>query len=153
MLLITASFGVSCTTGSATIPSGNMMNTIMPNATIRFDRNAYNSQLPQRFDIIIFYSPDDESETYAKRIIGLPGEIVNIREGKIYINEDNSPLDDSFCYPDSRSSNEFGTYHVPENSYFVLGDNRNHSLDSRHWRNSFVPFENIIGKVTSWNNP
>jgi len=126
--------------------SGAMMNTIMPNATITYDSNAYIKQPPQRFDIIVFYRPDDRSDIDVKRIIGLPGETVIIQEGKVFINDGSIPLDDSFirATPDGK---DFGPYYVPEGSYFVLGDNRDNSFDSRVWTNTFVVMEDIIGKV------
>ena len=99
---------------------------------------------PERFDIVIFKYPDDESKLFIKRVIGLPGEKVQIKDGKVYINDSEIPLDDSFVPEKPRGS--FGPYEVPENSYFVLGDNRNHSKDSRCWNStSFVTFDEIVG--------
>ena len=101
---------------------------------------------PERFDIVIFKYPDDESKLFIKRVIGLPGEKVQIKDGKVYINDSEIPLDDSFVPEKPRGS--FGPYEVPENSYFVLGDNRNHSKDSRCWKStSFVTFDEIVGKA------
>ena len=89
---------------------------------------------------------NENSHYYIKRIIGLPGEKVQIKDGKVYINDSEIPLDDSFVPEKPRGS--FGPYEVPENSYFVLGDNRNHSKDSRCWKStSFVTFDEIVGKA------
>ena len=100
---------------------------------------------PKRFDIIIFRYPDDESELYIKRIIGLPGETVEIRDGDVYIDGSKEPLDDSFTAEKTEGS--FGPYKVPDGSYFVMGDNRNSSYDSRFWENTYVRFDEILGKA------
>ena len=100
---------------------------------------------PERFDIIIFKFPDDESQLFIKRLIGLPGETVEIRDGKVYINGSDEPLDDSFV-PEVPTGN-YGPYTVPEDSYFMLGDNREYSRDSRFWKNTFVSFDEIVGKA------
>lgn len=100
---------------------------------------------PERFDIVIFKYPDDESQRFIKRVIGLPGETVEIREGKVYINGSDTPLDDSFT-PETPVGN-FGPYTVPEGCYFMLGDNRNNSRDSRMWDNPYVKKEKILGKA------
>ena len=101
---------------------------------------------PERFDIVIFKYPDDESQLFIKRIIGLPGEKVQITNGKVYINDSETPLDDSFVAEVPRGN--FGPYEVPEDSYFVMGDNRNHSRDSRYWKTSnFVTYDEIVGKA------
>ena len=78
-------------------------------------------------------------------ILGLPGETVNIVDGKVYINDSEEPLDDSFCPEVPEGS--FGPYEVPEGSYFMLGDNRNHSMDSRYWQNTFVEKDAILAQV------
>ena len=83
---------------------------------------------------------------FIKRIIGLPGEKVQIINGKVYINDSETPLDDSFVAEVPRGN--FGPYEVPEDSYFVMGDNRNHSRDSRYWKTSnFVTYDEIVGKA------
>ena len=79
---------------NAQIPSGSMENTIMPGDRIIGNRLAYTFSDPQRFDIIIFRYPDDESQLFIKRIIGLPGETVEIIDGRIYINGSDEPLED-----------------------------------------------------------
>lgn len=130
---------------NARIPSSSMENTIMVNDRVFGNRLAYVSKDPERFDIIIFKYPDDESTYFIKRIIGLPGETVNIRDGKVYINDSDTPLDDSFC-PETPVG-DYGPYEVPEDSYFVMGDNRNNSHDSRFWVNTYVTKDEILGKA------
>ena len=130
---------------NAKIPSPSMENTIMTGDRIFGNRLAYVLGDPQRFDIVIFRCPDDESQLFIKRIIGLPGETVEIIDGKVYIDGSETPLDDSFT-PETPTGN-YGPYTVPENCYFMLGDNRNNSKDSRFWQNTFVERDAILGKA------
>ena len=130
---------------NARIPSESMEKTIMTGDRVFGNRLAYMTKDPERFDIIIFKFPDDESQLFIKRLIGLPGETVEIRDGKVYINGSDEPLDDSFV-PEVPTGN-YGPYTVPENSYFMLGDNREYSRDSRFWKNTFVSFDEIVGKA------
>ena len=143
---------------NAQIPSGSMENTIMTGDRIFGFRMAYGINFdffgthvskkmkdPERYDIIIFKYPDDESQLFIKRIIGLPGETVEIRDGKIYLNGSDEPLED--VQTKETMVGSFGPYTVPENSYFVMGDNRNDSKDSRYWTNTFVTKDEILGKA------
>ena len=131
---------------NAVVPTGSMETTIPAGSRIMGLRLYYDFNEPERGDIVIFKYPDDESKLFIKRVIGLPGEKVQIKDGKVYINDSEIPLDDSFVPEKPRGS--FGPYEVPENSYFVLGDNRNHSKDSRCWKStSFVTFDEIVGKA------
>ena len=128
---------------NAKIPSESMEDTIMTGDRIFGNRLAYINKDPQRFDIVIFKYPDDETQLFIKRVIGLPGETVEIRDGKVYIDGAETPLDDSFT-PEPPQGN-WGPEVVPEGSYFMLGDNRNRSKDSRFWTNTFVKKEKILG--------
>lgn len=131
---------------NAEIISASMESTIMTDSRVIGLRLAYIVSEPQRFDIIVFKFPDDEtSYPFVKRIIGLPNEKVEIIDGKVYINDAETPLDDSFT--NEPVWGNFGPYFVPENSYFVLGDNRSNSHDSRGWTNKFVAKDKILGKV------
>ena len=82
---------------NARIPSPSMENTIMTGDQIFGNRLAYVKSDPQRYDIVIFYYPDDEKQKFIKRVIGLPGETVTLRDGKVYINDSTEPLCDDFC--------------------------------------------------------
>lgn len=134
---------------NAKVPTGSMLNTIQEGDRIIASRLAYINDDPERYDIIIFKYPDDESQYFVKRVIGLPGETVNIVNGIVYVTKTDGTtiqLDDSFvtnCVP----VGNFGPYVVPEDSYFMLGDNRNNSEDSRYWENKYVKKDKIIGKV------
>ncbi|HJC62036.1 MAG TPA: signal peptidase I [Candidatus Blautia merdavium] len=130
---------------NAKIPSESMEDTIMTGDRIFGNRLAYLFSDPQRYDIVIFKYPDDETQLYIKRVIGLPGETVEIRDGKVYIDGSETPLDDSFT-PETPVGN-YGPYTVPEGCYFMLGDNRNYSKDSRFWQNPYVEKEKILGKA------
>lgn len=123
----------------------SMEQTIMTGDRVFGNRLAYKTKDPERFDIVIFKYPDDPSQLFVKRVIGLPGETVNIVDGKVYINDSEEPLDDSFCPETPQGS--FGPYEVPEGCYFMLGDNRNHSMDSRYWMNTFVEKDAIEAEV------
>lgn len=117
-----------------------------------WENNTYNSiyyyfSSPKRYDVIVFRYPDDEEQILVKRIIGLPGEMVEIQNGKIFING-YTKIDLSFA--NAVPVRDFGPYVVPENCYFVLGDDINNSKDSRYWKNTYVRKDQIIGKVNEW---
>lgn len=130
---------------NAEIPSGSMENTIMTGDRVFGNRLSYTFSEPERFDIIIFRYPDDESQLFIKRIIGLPGETVEIHNGQIFIDGSTTPLEDVETKEFMQGS--FGPYTVPDNCYFVMGDNRNNSKDSRYWEHTFVTKDEIIGKA------
>lgn len=112
------------------------------------DKVSYRFNQPQRGDVIVFKAPVNEEDDYIKRVIGLPGERVSIRDGKVYIN--GKLLDENYLSPTLYTNagmflpNDREVL-VPENHFFVMGDNRPYSSDSRSW--GFVPRENIIGKA------
>lgn len=129
------------------VPTGSMMNTIMPKSRVIGSRLSYINSDPQRGDVVIFKFPDDPEQKiyYVKRVIGLPGETVNVVDGKVYINDSDTPLDEPYLPEPMEGS--YGPYTVPEDCYFMMGDNRNNSLDARFWENQFVPKEKIMAKV------
>ncbi len=123
------------------VQSISMQPTLFEGDFVLVNRVAYKLGTPGRGDIIIFrYPPNPDAEPYIKRVIGLPGEVVSIVNGKVSINGD--PLSEPYL---STSTGSSGTWKIPENSLFVMGDNRNNSSDSRVW--GMVPFENVIGKA------
>ena len=131
---------------NAKVPTGSMMDNIMPNDRIVAFRLSYVRSKPERFDIVVFHFPDDRTQLYVKRIIGLPGETITIRAGKVYINDNPTPLDDSFIRTKPYEE-DFGPVTIPDDSYFMMGDNRNNSADSRAWVNKYVVEDDILGKV------
>lgn len=130
---------------NAVIPSESMEETIMTGDRILGNRLAYVFSKPKRFDIVIFKFPDNEEELFIKRVIGLPGETLEVKDGKVYINGSETPLEDSFT-PEVPKG-DFGPCTIPEDSYFMMGDNRNRSRDSRMWKHPYVKEEKIEGKA------
>jgi len=101
----------------------------------------YLFRAPQRGDVVVFRFPGNPDRDFIKRIIGEPGDTVEVKEGTVYI--DGAPLDEP--YITSKPTYTYGPAEVPPKNYFVLGDNRNNSYDSHAW--GFVPEENIIGQA------
>lgn len=129
----------------AEVPTGSMENTVMTHDQIIGYRLAYLFSEPKRGDIVMFPFPDDESINYLKRIVGLPGEVIEIIDGKVYINGNSEPLEED--YLKEKPNGSYGPYTVPKDSYFMMGDNRNSSLDSRFWEHPFVKKDKIIGRA------
>lgn len=132
---------------NANVPTGSMENTIMPGDNILGFRLAYLTEEPKRGDVIFFPFPDNETQKYVKRIIGLPGETVTIIEGKIYINDSTEPLDEPYLKEEWTNGTGPFVFEIPEDSYLCLGDNRNRSADAREWNNPYVARDKIIGKA------
>ena len=120
-----------------------MENTIMTGDRVLGLRFSYWFSEPKQGDIVIFKYPDDENQNYIKRVIGLPGDTIEIVEGLVYVNGE--LLEEPYLWEEPRGS--FGPYVVPEGHYFMLGDNRNNSRDSRYWNNKYVSDEQILGKA------
>jgi len=130
---------------NASVPTSSMESTIQPNDRIIAFRLSYLFSDPSRFDIIVFPSPDDPSTLNVKRVIGMPGETINIVNGLVFVNNSAEPLRYDFVQGDLLGN--FGPYHIPEGYFFVLGDYRGNSMDSRHWNNSFVDQNSILGRA------
>ncbi|HBI61380.1 MAG TPA: signal peptidase I [Lachnospiraceae bacterium] len=126
------------------IPSSSMADTLLPGDLIISTRYDIGMEDIDRYDILIFTLPDEPEQEYIKRVIGLPGETIEIRtNGKVYA--DDVELDDAFIKEPMEWYDNDNTYVVPEGCYFFLGDNRNHSEDSRYW-GKYVPVENVLAK-------
>jgi signal peptidase I len=123
------------------------------------NRFIYHFTSPKRGDIIVFDTPPAAADrcgaggTFVKRLVGLPGETIQIRlvkgDGYVFIN--GKQLEEPYVQQDRRQvSSEYGPYTIPTGQYFMMGDNREASCDSREW--GTVPRENLIGKVfmTYW---
>ncbi|MHB8127527.1 MAG: signal peptidase I [Mobilitalea sp.] len=124
-------------------PTASMENTFMIGEKVVTYRLAYLFSDPIRGDIVVFEYPDNPEEDFIKRIIGLPGETVKGIEGVVYINGE--PLKED--YFKEKPEGDFGPFIVPEGHYFMMGDNRNISLDARYWENKYVAKEKIRGKA------
>ena len=145
------------------VPSGSMEPTLQIGDQMLVNAMAYGVKLPiigttlietsqpQRGDIVVFANPDGHGPDYVKRIIGLPGETVSVGGQQVIIN--GKALDDHWAHIDRTSPaarRSFGPVTVPAGHYFMMGDNRTNSYDSRYWNNGeggFVPIEDIRGKV------
>lgn len=125
------------------IPSESMERTIMTGDKLIALRTSYWFNDPERGDIVVFHYPDNEEELYIKRIIGKEGDKIEGKKGVVYRNGE--PLDEP--YINEPAEDNFGPFEVPKDSYFMLGDNRNYSLDSRYWENTYVKKDKIIGKA------
>jgi signal peptidase I len=138
------------------IPSSSMEPTLLVGDHILVNKFLYGIRIPvigkkifsfsqpRRGDVIVFIFPNDRSKDFIKRVIGLPGEKVEIRERKIYINA--RLIEDPWgkYFPPERLIN-VGPEVIPPNALFVMGDNRNNSEDSRYW--GFVPLDDVLGKA------
>ena len=131
----------------AKVPTGSMLNTIKEHDLVMADRLAYRSEEPKRGDIVIFYAPDENNELYIKRVIGLPGDKIIIDDAKIYINDSKEPLQEPYLKEEWVCNAGYYEYNVPQNCYFMLGDNRNSSIDARVWENTYVNRNLIVAKA------
>jgi signal peptidase I len=150
------------------IPSGSMKPTLLIGDHLLVSKSSYGIKLPfsdtviipisdpQRGDIIVFRFPEDRDKDFIKRIMALPGETVEVRNKEFYVN--GKPLKESWGHyadriilpPGVQPRDNFGPVVVPEDHYFVMGDNRDQSYDSRFWfsgRGGFVPRDDILGRA------
>ena len=158
--LILAFFIRSFVVQAFKIPSGSMLQTLQIGDHLLVTKFAYGVKIPftntmvleregpKHGDIIVFEFPEDPSKDFIKRVIGLPGDVIEIREKKLFLN--GVEQQESYIqHVDSSSSvprrDNFGPVMVPENKYFVMGDNRDESYDSRFW--GFVERDTIEGKA------
>ena len=136
-LIVTFGFQVARVEGHSMAP------TLADQDRLIVNKLAYRIGEPRIGDIVMLYYPNDPNKSFVKRVIAEEGDQVRIVDGKVYRND--ILLDDSFIAPDFRSHDDWGPQVIPEGYYFVMGDHRNNSSDSRHW--GFVPKKYIIGRV------
>ena len=119
---------------------------LLPWVSEEEDQSLFAFHQPEQGEVIIFHFPRDPSRDFVKRVIGVPGDVVEIQEGTVSVN--GVALDEP--YITQHDSRTIGRLEVPPDSYYVLGDNRRASNDSRDW--GFVPAENVIGRawVSYW---
>ncbi len=148
---------------NATVPTGSMISTILPGDRILGLRLSYLFGEPERGDIIVFKYQFEENTDYVKRIVGLPGETISIKNGELYIYKGEKlvegPLKEDYINGEWTWKNDGYTFTVPEGSYLVLGDNRNNSKDTRWWYDEiymnglckesdlYIHKDQILGKV------
>ena len=134
--------------GQATRVEGQSMEpNLHSNQRLVFEKLSYRFHGPQRFDVVVLKLPSQGDELLIKRVVGLPGETVEIRDGHVYV--DGKELDEPFVAEETRSGRR-EHISVPPLHVYVLGDNRNHSNDSRSF--GPVPIDDIIGRawVSYW---
>ncbi len=136
-LIVTFGFQVARVEGQSMAP------TLADQDRLIVNKFAYRVGIPRRGDIVMLYYPINPDKSFVKRVIAEEGDTVKITDGRVYVND--VPMDDSFVPPEYRSHDDFGPQVIQEGYYFVMGDHRNNSSDSRHW--GLVPKKYIIGKV------
>jgi signal peptidase I len=137
-LIVTFGFQVARVEGQSMAPTlADQDRLIVNKAAYRFFEE------PQIGDIVMLYYPLNPEKSFVKRVIAKEGDQVRIVNGRVYRND--VPINDDYVPPEYRSHDDWGPEIVPEGMYFVMGDHRNNSSDSRHWK--WVPKKYIIGKV------
>jgi signal peptidase I len=131
---------VNTATGRFRIEGFSMLPTLEEGEYVIIDKLSYYLDDPERGDIIVLHFPNDRSRDFIKRVIGVPGDHIEIGDGQVRINGE--VLEEPYINAEPSYS---GSWDVPANSYFVLGDNRNNSSDSHNW--SFLPRKDVVGKA------
>lgn len=137
ILIVTFGFQVARVEGRSMAPTLEDQDRLIVNKLV------YRIADPRRGDIVMLYYPLDPDKSFVKRVIAEENDTVRIVEGRVYVND--VPLHDDYIPEDYRSHDDWGPQVIPEGYYFVMGDHRNNSSDSRHW--GMVPKKYIIGKV------
>ena len=137
VLIITFLFQIARVDGQSMAP------TLEDHDRLFVNKLQYQFASPQRGDIVMLYYPVDPDKMFVKRVIAEPGDTLRIVDGRVFVN--NSAMRDEFVAPEYRSHDDFGPTVVPEGYYYVMGDHRNNSSDSRQW--GPVPKKYIVGKV------
>ena len=136
-LIVTFGFQVARVEGLSMAPTLDDQDRLIVNKLV------YRLSSPRRSDIVMLYYPLNPDKSFVKRVIAEEGDQVRIVDGRVYVND--VPLPDDYVPEEYRSHDDWGPQVIPEGYYFVMGDHRNNSSDSRHW--GMVPKKYIIGKV------
>lgn len=148
ILAVVLYFGINAISARVRVDGFSMNPTLQNGEYVLVNRLSYKLDIPQRGDIIVFSFPLDQEQDLIKRVIGLPGETVSVRQNNVLIN--GIPLEEPYI---AQAPLYSGEWTVPEGQLFVLGDNRNDSKDSHQW--GVLPMDNVIGKalVIYWPPP
>jgi signal peptidase I len=137
VLIVTFGFQVARVEGMSMAPTLEDQDRLIVNKLI------YRISSPRKGDIVMLYYPVNPDKSFVKRVIAEEGDLVRIVDGRVYVND--VPLKDDYVPSEFRSHDDWGPQMIQEGYYFVMGDHRNNSSDSRHW--GLVPKKYIIGKV------
>jgi signal peptidase I len=140
VLAVVLFFAINAISARVRVDGFSMLPTLQDGEYVLVNRLAYRAELPVRGDIIVFVSPQSPDLDLIKRVIGLPGDVVKISDGKVQVN--GKILDEPYI---AAAPIYNGEWNVPEGNLFVLGDNRNDSSDSHAW--GLLPLDNVIGKA------
>lgn len=140
LLALVLFLAINALSARVRVENVSMQPTLKPGEFLLVNRVAYKFGEPTIGDIIVFHAPGANDTDYIKRVIGLPGDQVLISDGIVYVN--NQPLYEPYIAESPRYT---GSWDIPPDQYFVLGDNRNNSSDSHMW--GFVPREDIVGRA------
>lgn len=142
------------------IPTGSMRMTLIEGDLILVNKFIYGARVPftnwrlpvvrepKRGDVVVFIYPEDKKKDFIKRLVGLPGETIEIKGGSIYVNDKPATeqiFNQIYYYNRGEFASDGQKVVVPKDSYFVLGDNSTSSKDSRYW--GFVPKDDLLGKA------
>ncbi len=141
--VILTAFIITFIAQSFSVQGSSMMPTLQNNQRLLVDKLSYRFTEPSHGEVIVFKYPINPREEFIKRVIGVPGDTVAIAQGNLYVNGELIEED----YISEPAVRGFLSQEVPEDHYFVLGDNRNNSMDSRDPRVSFVPKELVVGRA------
>ncbi len=143
LALATALFIVVFVIQPVKVEGTSMQPHLVDQERIFINRFIYRFTEIHRSDIVVFWYPKDRSKSFIKRVVGVPGDEVEIRYGSVYVN--GQKVDEPYLKPEFRDHESYRKITVPSDQYYVLGDHRNSSNDSRNW--GFVPRELIYGKA------